>query len=528
ELKAGNTTRGHKLLSPNRLTVKPAAGDKSFRAYKSFLKKNKVILSGDERKRIILSQTAKKLAPYKAKLYADQELLETLADDVEYPCVFLGEFPKEYLSLPIEVLSVAMREGQKLFSVVKDGQQLPKFVGVADTMKDVKSLIRKGNERVLRARLQDARFFWEQDLKIPLARRSEGLRQIVFQEKLGTYEDKRVRLKELVAYFCDQMEEKEVKKDAVQAAELCKVDLLTEMVREFPSLQGRVGGLYAKAEGYPSGVWRAIYEHYQPLSPEDASPGTLGGAILSIADKLDGIVGVIGIGVQVTGSSDPFGLRRNANGICKTILDRKLDFRFNQLVDRVIRSYGDVLKARLTDLEIVSYVQSFFEQRLRFIYEAQGYRYDLVNAALGAGLENIYRTYLRLKALDSLQKSPDFEPFILMAKRVNNILRDRPPCEVNSDLFAEKEERELYSTFLIVRDNVMAMIIAGDFRRAQSMVFRLQAPLTAFFDRVLVMTEDKKAMQNRLGLLQAISGLLLHLADYSRVVVEGEKKEKPA
>jgi glycyl-tRNA synthetase beta chain len=515
QIKSDNFTTGHKIHSPQKFRVR------SFLEYKTLLKKNKVIVSEGERKKLILDRIEKRLQPLKAKLYPDEELLDKLAHDVEYPYVLLGTFPQEYLKLPIEVLSVAMREGQKLFSVVQDNKQLPCFLGVADTPKDPKSLIRKGNERVLKARLEDAKFFWEQDLKMPLSQRAAGLKQVIFQEKLGSYEAKTARLKSIVGYLCDKIDEKKLKKDAVQAAELCKVDLLTEMVREFPSLQGKVGGLYAKAEGYPATVVQAIYEHYQPVSLEDNSPASLAGALVSLADKLDSVVGAVGIGLQVSGSSDPFGIRRNANGICKVILDRKLVFSFGHLLEKAISVYESTLERPREG--IVASCQTFFEQRLRYIYEMQGYRYDLVNAALGAGLDNIYYSALRLKALGILKKSPHFEPLILMAKRVNNILRGLPSYKVNADLFAEKEERELFSTFTIIKENVSPLIANGDFAKAQNIIFKMQSPLTSFFDRILVMAEDKKTRQNRLALLQAISELLLQVADYSQVVVEGEK-----
>jgi glycyl-tRNA synthetase beta chain len=415
-----------------------------------------------------------------------------------------------------------MREGQKLFSVIREGRQLPFFLGVADVQRDRKSLIRRGNERVLRARLEDARFFWEQDLKVPLAHRAAELKQVVFQEKLGHYEDKSTRLKQLVA--CESLDEKKLKKDAVQAAELCKVDLLTEMVREFPSLQGKMGGLYAREEGYPSTVSQAIYEHYQPAGLEDLPPSSNAGALLSLADRVDSIVGVVGIGVQVTGSSDPFGLRRHANGICRILLDRKLPLVLDHLLEKAISAYGEILEK--PKQEIVEYCRAFFGQRLRFIYEGQGYRYDLIEAALGAGLDPIYFSYLRLKALASLQQSPQFEPFILMAKRVNNILRGLPSYAVNPDLFEEREEQELWSLFSIIKNNGQPLMAAGDFVNAQNMIFKLQAPLSTFFDKVLVMAEDERLRQNRLALLQEIGRLIHEMADFSQVVVEGEKKER--
>jgi glycyl-tRNA synthetase beta chain len=510
-LRAGESTTGHKIRSPK--PIRPT----SFENYARALEDRFVVIDHEERKKRILDQFAVLLEPLQAQLYPDPELLGKLANDVECPFVFVGSIPESYLDLPLEILSTAIREGQKLFSVVREKKQLPYFLGVADAPGDAKGLIRKGNERVLKARLEDAKFFWEHDRKVSLKKRAPALKHVVFQEKLGTYEDKTQRLKKIAAYLWAKLDEPRGDKDVVLAAELCKADLVTDMVREFPSLQGRVGGLYAQAEDLPAGVGRAIYEHYQPQSLEDESPSTLGGAVLSIADKLDSIVGVIGIGIQTTGSSDPFGLRRNAQGICKVILDKKLNFTFLRLLDRTIASYGEKLK--LPKVEIVGYCREFFANRLRYLFERQGFRYDLVNAALGAGLDNLYHSYLRVKALDALKASPQFEPFILMAKRVNNIISGQPAASLNIDLLVEKEERNLQGMFTIVRENVGPMIAKGDYIQAQMMVFRLQPGLNTFFDRVLVMAEDKKLRKNRLALLQAVSRILIQMADYSQVVV---------
>ena len=481
--------------------------------------KNKVVVEKQERRKMILNQIKRRLKPLEAQLFPDERLLDKLTYDVECPFVFRGSFPKEYLSLPLEILSTAMREGQNLFSVVKGKRQLPYFLGVADSYRDSKAFIRKGNQRVLKARLEDAKFFWDQDLKLSLKERAVNLKRIIFQERLGSYEDKVVRLKKISAYLANKIDEKRMKKDVIQAAELSKVDLLTEMVREFPSLQGKVGGLYAKKDGYPPSVWKAIYEHYQPLSLDDDSPSTLQGAILSIADKLDSIVGVVGIGIEVTGSKDPFGLRRNAHGICKIILEKKLNFSLFRLLDIVLKVYGEKIKK--SKEEIKNYCLNFFSNRLQYIYKKQGFRYDLIKAALGVDAENIYYSHLRLKALDSFTGSSHFEPMILIAKRVNNILRDQPSSRINAELFFEKEEKDLYTTFSIIRKNVLPLISRGDFSRAQRFIFRMRSSIDNFFDNVLVMTEDKRIRRNRLALLQGISKLLLQVADYSQVVVEG-------
>lgn len=519
DVKTVDFTWGHKIFSPRKIKVK------DYPEYESALKQNKVIVEERERQKIILNQAKKKLASLQAQLFTDEELLEKLTYDVEYPYVFLGSFPKVYLRLPIEILSTAMKEGQNLFTVVKGKRQLSRFVGVADNFQDPENLIRKGNERVLKARLEDAKFFWQQDLKTLLKEKSSQLKHVLFQEKLGSFEDKTKRLKKVVTYLSNKIGDKKIKKEMMLAAELSKADLLTEMVREFPSLQGKVGGLYAKEEGYPSSVWKAIYEQYQPLSLEEEPPSTLSGAILSVADKMDSIVGVLGIGIEVTGSKDPFGLRRNAHGVCKVILEKKFSLSFPRLLDILIKGYDDRLI--LPKDEIKNYCLGFFQNRLQYIYEREGYSYDLVKAALGAGMDDIYHSYLRLKSLDSLKDSSHFEPMILIAKRVNNILRDQPKYRINPDLFTEKEEKELYTTFSIIKKNVLPLITEGDYLRAQRFIFRMRSVINSFFDNVLVMAEEKKLRRNRLALLQGISQLFIQIADYSHVVVEGQNRSNP-
>jgi glycyl-tRNA synthetase beta chain len=231
-------------------------------------------------------------------------------------------------------------------------------------------------------------------------------------------------------------------------------------------------------------------------------------------------VGVVGIGIEATGSKDPFALRRNAHGVCKIILDKKLCLSFLQLLDKVLKIYGEVLLK--TKNAVKSYCLDFFSNRLRYIFERQGFRYDLVNAAVSASIDNIYHCYLRLKALDSFKEGARLEPLVIISKRVNNILRDQPPFKINADLFSEKDERELYTTFSIVKQNILPLINKGDFIQAQKIIFRMRSSIDNFFDKVLVMAEDKKLKQNRLALLQAISKLLMQVADYSQIVIEGK------
>ncbi|MCX8160085.1 MAG: glycine--tRNA ligase subunit beta [Candidatus Saccharicenans sp.] len=513
-LRSSNRTRGHFIHSPVEFEVS------SFDQYKKLLHENQVVVEPEERKRSIWRQFEEKLTGMKAEVYPDEALLERLLWNVECPLVIMGSFPESYLELPLEVLSTAMREGQKLFSVVSHQKQLPLFLGIADAPADPRNHIASGNERVLKARLEDARFFWKNDLKVNLADRVSQLKNVVFQEKLGSYGDKVDRLQKLVAYLADRLEMKAEKKELVEAARLCKADLLTDMVREFPELQGKMGGLYSRRQGSSETVSRAIYEHYQPEGLEDPVPVTAAGAVLSLADKLDTVVGVFGVGVSISGSSDPFGLRRQALAICKIILEKKFELSLHRLLDKAISLLADRLT--IPQEQLKANLSEFFEGRLRFIFEKQGYRYDLINAALGPGIEFPVRTEARLKALNELKGSPNFEQFILMVKRVKNIVKEPPRARLNSALLREKEEKELYSALKIIKKNAEEMLARNDFAQAQKMVFRLQSPLDNFFESVLVMAEDKKVRANRLALLSQILELTAELADYSQVVVESE------
>lgn len=510
---AGDSTIGHKILCPESFRVESIA------QYHSALRARRVITDPAERRKKIEAQIEKKLAPLEAQILADEQLLTKLTYDVEWPMVFLGGFPEEYLKLPLEISSTAMKAGQNLFAVIKGRRQLPYFIGVADAVKDPKALIKLGNERVLKARLEDAKFFWEQDVRFLLADRARDLNQIVFQEQLGTYADKTVRIKKIVDYLTMKLDIRKEKETVEVAAEICKSDLLTEMVKEFPVLQGVVGGLYARKEGHPAAVWKAVYEHYLPVNLGGAVPSTVNGALLSMADKLDTIVGVIGTGVEITGSKDPFGLRRHAQGFCMIVLERKVDFSFRLLLDKVIKIYGD--KLELSKEEVRMRCLDFIQNRMQYIFERSGFRYDLIHAALAPGIDRIHHASLRLKALNTLKDSSQFEPMIMIVKRVNNIIRGQSAHKVNAELLVEKVERELHSNYSIIHDNVHPLITKGDFIKAQNMIFRLGPSINTFFDKILVMDENKKLQCNRLALLQAIRLLFLEVADYSKIVIEG-------
>ncbi len=512
-IRSGGFTFGHKLFSPAKITPK------SFEHYKQLLEKNLVLIDVNDRRQRIIQQAEKVLESKKMQLYPDEDLLEKLSYDVEFPYVIAGEFPDDYLKLPLEILSTAMKVGQSLFSVVEENQQIPMFIGVTDACPDTQSLVKKGNERVLQARLADARFFWEQDLKTPLKDKCYELEKIVFQEKLGTYADKAERINKIVAYLSSKVNVRE-KAHLKSAAELCKVDLLSEMVREFPSLQGKAGGLYAREEGYPAAVWKAVYDHYKPFNIGDSVPATLNGALLSIADKMDSITGVFGIGVEISGSKDPFGLRRDAQGVCLVILEHELDFPFLLLLNKVISLHGKHLTVDRKDIKKA--ISGFFQNRLKYIFEKRGYRYDLVNAAMGSGFENIYHSFLRLDALQAIKDKPEFKSLIQTAKRVNNILKDQPKKRLNPELLAAKEERELHTSYSIISENISALTKQGQYGKAQRMVLKIQPVVDKFFDEVLVMDQDVRIRSNRIALLQELSQMFIQIADYSQIVAEGD------
>lgn len=515
-LESSNLTYGHFIHAPEPLRVL------GFEDYLHLLREHFVLIDPEERKQIILKQFGEKLSLLKAEVYPDEGLLTRLLWNVEFPLVIMGGFPEKYLELPLEVLSTAMREGQKLFSVVKDKKQLPYFLGIADAPSDPRGFIASGNERVLKARLEDARFFWGNDLKTRLSDRVPLLNSVVFQEKLGSYAEKVERLQKLVAYLADRLELRNEKKDLIEAARLCKADLLTDMVREFPELQGKMGGLYSRQQGWSETVSRAIYEHYLPVSLDDPVPESMAGAVLSIADKIDTIVGVFGVGISISGSSDPFGLRRYGLAICKIVMEKKFHISLQRLLDKAISLVAD--RINMSEAELKKACLEFFEGRVRYILEKQGYSYDLINAALGPGIEFLEQTTARIKALSELKQSKNFEQFILMVKRIKNILKEPPRARLNSALLKEKEEKELYSALKIIKKNVEGMLARGDFSSAQRMIFRLQAPLNSFFDRVLVMAEDRKIRNNRLALLNQILALTNEMADYSHIVVESESR----
>jgi glycyl-tRNA synthetase beta chain len=476
-VKSGNITRGHRKLGSSSIPVTIAS-------YEHDLRKNLVILSSHERRHKIETEAAK----LGAKI--DHDLLETLTFITEYPTAIRGHFDSAYLELPAEVLTTVMRHHQKYFSVeAAPGELAPYFVAVMNTAGDPENLVKKGNERVLRARFNDARFFWNVDQQKRLIERVDDLAAVTFQAKLGSYKAKTERVVELVKELGGNAH-------AQRAALLAKCDLTTEMVKEFTDLQGIVGGLYAKAQGEPEPVWRAIYEHYQPLSMEDSIPETREGQILALADKLDTLRGCFGVGLAPTGSKDPFALRRAAQGVIKILAEAKLEYHLDKLASGELHAF------------LVDRIQHYFR-------EVRGFKYDEVNAVLKVRIATIRDVEDRLTQVSRVRPTPDFEPLAASFKRINNILKQAnfERGHVDPALLEPGPEQELYDAY-------WSRSAWGPLAEAAE----LRPYVDRFFDNVMVNVPDQDLRYNRLSMLSDMLQKFSTIADFSEIVTSGDQK----
>ena len=473
-VRSGALSAGHRRLGSPEIAV-------TIEDYDQRLRDHYVILSAEERRQRI----SKDLSTMRAK--ADPALLETLVYITEYPTPICGSFDPQYLELPEEVLVTVMRHHQKYFSVEDaQGKLAPKFVAVMNIDSDPEGFVRNGNERVLRARFNDARFFWETDQKKKLADRVQDLAHVTFQAKLGSYLEKTERMMALAKDLGGDTR-------AVRAAELSKCDLTTELVKEFTELQGVVGGLYARVQGEAEPVWQAIYDHYKPESMEDSIPRNRTGQIVALADKLDTLRGCFRVGLIPTGSRDPFALRRAAQGVVKIMVEGKFDLPLADLIA------GDEA------------LQSFVEERVRFYFkDACGFKYDEVNAAMAAGWSNLVDLEARLKRIQDLRSSPDFEPLAASFKRIRNILEQAKftgEGSIDESLLETGPERDLYDEY---------RRIAG--QPIEAVISQLRPKVDLFFDKVLVNAPDALIRRNRLTLLNTLLKEFSTIADFSQIV----------
>lgn len=483
---AGNATRGHRRLG------QPGPIPVSIAGYEQALRDNGVILRAAERRAKILAG----IEQLGVRVQPDEKLLETLVYITEQPACILGSFDREYLTLPREVLTTVMRHHQKYFSVEDAaGNLVPNFVAVMNTSADPEGWVRRGNERVLRARFNDARFFWDVDQQKTLAQRLPDLANVTFQAKLGSYLEKTKRVAALVRELGGN-------DHAVRAAELAKTDLTTEMVKEFTDLQGVIGGLYARHQQEPEPVWRAIYDHYQPLSMEGAIPATAEGRLLSLADKVDTLRGCFAVGMAPTGSKDPFALRRAAQGVVKILVEGPLDLPLSRL------TAGDAT------------LHEFLLDRIRYYFkDVRGFRYDEVAAVLAAGADLLSDVDARLAALAGVRPTEDFEPLAASFKRIRNILKQAEfgaPGAIDEALLEEGPELELYRAFTAAKQSAHGLA----YRPALELIAGLRPAVDRFFDKVLVNAPDTRVRQNRLTLLAHLLIEFSTIADFAEIVTQ--------
>ncbi len=508
-IKAGGVTYGHRFMAPEPIEVEGLVD------YVRKLREAYVIVEPEERLARTIEEITNIALSIKASVWKDQELIEENAHLVEFPYAILGSFDAEFLSLPKPVLITAMKEHQRYFAVVdKQGALLPRFIAVNNTKPADPSLLIAGHERVLRARLEDAKFYFERDKEIPLHVRVEGLKSVGYHAKLGSLYDKVLRLEALASWLAQRLAPDYVE-EVKRAAHLSKADLLTELVQEFPSLQGIMGKEYALLSGEPEVVAEAIKEHYLPLSAGGDLPKTTAGAILALADKIDTLCAFFAIGERPSGAADPFGLRRAAYGFINIVLAHGFDFSLAALIRKALKELAPFMPQ--TPEEVVfQEVYDFIGKRLSGELTSRGFGEDLVKAVMAVGFDNLIDTYARLEALKRVKESPDFSALAIGFKRVMNMIKGiSQPLSFDESLLLEEAEKALFRQYIRVEQEVLPLIDKKDYYEALRHFIELKQPIDRFFDEVFVMVEDETVKNNRLGLLQRIADLFLRIADLS-------------
>lgn len=539
---ASNQTRGHRILANHAVKV-PHAGE----AYVEALREAKVLNRAEREQQIRKGLDSATRTIPGARWREDKNLLDAVVNLTEFPSVILGDFDESYLELPEEVLVTVMRDHQKYFAIEDaNGRLLPHFLAVLNTGGDPEAIIRHGHERVLRARFNDARFFWQSDQRHPLRERAQWLKKVIFQKDLGSYYDKTRRVQRLCSWLCEIIRRNgmPVRPGVVhKAAMLAKTDLTTELVKEFTELQGIVGGLYACAQeldhGMPGSTRQAIadviYDQYKPVSMEDAVPRTVEGAVLAIGDKADTIVGMFALGLQPTGSRDPFALRRQANGIVRIIAEHKLPISLDQLTGDSYETYrGSAPEQKFSQRnDYAEAVRAFFRERVEFyLRDVLGFKYDVVNAVLAAGHDNIVDVAARASAVTEVRDLPDFQSIAAASKRIRNILRQagekgiRPTTDFEVSAEDAEEAKLLHEKLIAIVPRVKEDIEKREYVKSLRRLSELREPTDRFFDKVMVMVDDEKIRANRLALLQSLLDNFSTIADFSEIVTEGKESTK--
>lgn len=511
-VKSGRTSRGHRFLSEGDFEIANAED------YVEACRKASIIVDQNERCEMIRQQIAEVAAANGGQAEVNEDLLEEVLYLVEYPTALCGKFDEKYLALPAEAVITPMRDHQRYFPVLKGGQLLPLFITIRNGGKEHLETVQHGNERVLRARLEDAQFFFDEDRKKTLEQHGEKLKTVVFQDGLGTIYDKALRLEVLAGYIADAIGANEqYKKDAVRAAKLAKADLVTGMVTEFTELQGVMGREYALLDGETKAVAQAIDEHYMPRFAGDSQPASVAGRIVSLADKIDTIVGTFSRGLIPTGSQDPFALRRQALGIVNMLKEAQYHISLSQLVAKAMELLKIADAGQQAKLQ--NDVADFMKLRLKNVLADAGIRYDVVDAVF-VTVDDVYGVFLRAQAVNEAVKQ-DMEKTIQAFVRTGNIARKAEDVQaaVETGLLAEQVEKDLCKAYEAASDKAEKEIAAQDYAGAIATLSQLAAPIDAFFDGVMVMDKDEKIKNNRLGLLKLVDNLICQVADFSKIVL---------
>ena len=506
-IKSSNITRGHRFLGEKEFEVN------SVEEYFEKLDKNFVVLDQHKRKEMIREQAIEVAKSLGGEVELDEDLLEEITFLVEYPTAFYGEFDEEYVKLPKEVVTTPMKEHQRYFPVLKDGKLLPNFIAVRNGDSNRIDLVKAGNEKVLRARLADALFFYHEDTKKPLESFVDKLQTVVFQAKLGTVYDKTLRIEKLSQVILNELNMTESKENTLRAAKLCKADLVTNMVFEFTELQGIMGRDYAQVSGENEEVCQGIFEHYLPRFAGDILPETNTGIALSIADKLDSIAGFFAIGIKPSGSQDPYALRRQALGILSILLDRKLSVNLNNLINAALDNYSNL---EFNKEEVASQIVEFFVERVKNLFKDLGIRYDVIDAVLNNNLDDISDIHTRALELNRWLQKDELVEMLTAFNRVSTSAEKATTDIVKEDLLKEDAEIKLYNGFKEIKSNVESLLLDKKYNEALDAFATLRPLVDNLFDNVMVMDKDEAIKENRLGLLKQIYSTMLTICDLSK------------
>ena len=508
-IKSSNITRGHRFLGEKEFEVN------SVEEYFEKLDKNFVVLDQHKRKEMIREQAVEVAKSLGGEVELDEDLLEEITFLVEYPTAFYGEFDEEYVKLPKEVVTTPMKEHQRYFPVLKDGKLLPNFIAVRNGDSNRIDLVKAGNEKVLRARLADALFFYHEDTKKPLESFVDKLQTVVFQAKLGTVYDKTLRIEKLSQVILNELNMTESKENTLRAAKLCKADLVTNMVFEFTELQGIMGRDYAQVSGENEEVCQGIFEHYLPRFAGDILPETNTGIALSIADKLDSIAGFFAIGIKPSGSQDPYALRRQALGILSILLDRKLSVNLNNLINAALDNYSNL---EFNKEEVASQIVEFFVERVKNLFKDLGIRYDVIDAVLNNNLDDISDIHTRALELNRWLQKDELVEMLTAFNRVATLAEKATTDIVKEDLLKEDAEIKLYNGFKEIKSNVESLLLDKKYNEALDAFATLRPLVDNLFDNVMVMDKDEAIKENRLALLKQIYSTMLTICDLSKIV----------